>query len=103
MEAGETAQQVKAHCSSSGLKLSPQHPHPPVTPAPREFDASGLCRHPHPYAHAHRQRYICEGLNRNGHHGPTYLNAWSIGSDTIRRYGISVALLEEVCHCVGGL
>ena len=33
------------------------------------------------------------------------LNAWPIGSDTIRRYGlvgIGVPLLEEGCHCVIG-
>ena len=34
------------------------------------------------------------------------LNAWSMGSGTSRRCGLAhmgVALLEEVCHCVGGL
>jgi hypothetical protein len=34
------------------------------------------------------------------------LYAWPMGSGTSKRYGfarIGVALLEEVCHCVGGL
>ena len=34
------------------------------------------------------------------------LNAWPIGNDTIRRcifVGPGMALLEEVCHCWGGL
>ena len=43
------------------------------------------------------------------------LNAWPMGSDTNRRYGLigesvaeleevwHVILLEEACHCVGGL
>ena len=41
------------------------------------------------------------GLNR---YGPQ--NAWSIKSDMIRRHGLAgvgVTLLEEVCHCGGGL
>lgn len=35
-----------------------------------------------------------------------YLNAWPIGSSTIRRYcvvGVGVTLLEEMCHCGGGV
>ena len=34
------------------------------------------------------------------------LNAWSMGSGTIRRcglVGVDAAFLEEVCHCGGGL
>jgi hypothetical protein len=34
------------------------------------------------------------------------MNVWPIGSGTGRRYGlveVGVALLEEVCHCGGGL
>ena len=45
------------------------------------------------------------GVNRNGHHGLPCLNAWPIGSGTIRRCGLvgqSVALLEEGCHCGAG-
>ena len=41
-------------------------------------------------------------LNRNGPHRLKCLNAWPIGNDTPRRYGLSgvgVALLEEVGHC----
>ena len=41
-----------------------------------------------------------------GPHRLKCLNAWSIGSCTIRRCGcggIGVALVEEVCHCGGRL
>ena len=41
-----------------------------------------------------------------GPHRLMCLNAWSIGSGTIRRcglVGVVVALLEEVCHYGGGL
>jgi hypothetical protein len=35
-----------------------------------------------------------------------FLNAWPTGSGAIRKYGfvrVGVTLLEEVCHCGGGL
>ena len=44
----------------------------------------------------------CGGLNRYGPHRLMYLNAWP----TISRcglVGVGVILLEEVCHCAGGL
>ena len=48
----------------------------------------------------------CGGLNRNGLHKLMCLNVWPIGSGTIRRcslVGVGMTLLEEVCHCGGGL
>jgi len=42
----------------------------------------------------------CGGLNRFGPQKLACLNAWHIGSGLV---GIGVALLEEVCHCWGGL
>ena len=45
-------------------------------------------------------------LNKNGAHRLMCFNVWPIGGGTIRRYGlvgVGVALLEEVCHCGGGL
>jgi hypothetical protein len=44
----------------------------------------------------------CGDFNRYGPHRLTCLNAWPIGSGTIKRCGIvgeTVILLEEVCHC----
>jgi hypothetical protein len=49
---------------------------------------------------------MCVGLNRFGPHGFICLNAWPIGSGTIRRkvlVRVGVVLLEEVCHCWGRL
>lgn len=48
----------------------------------------------------------CSGLTRYDPHRLMCLNAWPIGSDTIRWCGllrIGVALLEKVCHCGDGL
>ena len=48
----------------------------------------------------------CDGLNRNSLHRVMCLHAWPIGSGTIRKcglIGVGMALLEEVCHCRGGL
>ena len=48
----------------------------------------------------------CGGLNRNVPHRLMCLNAWPIGSDTIRKYGLvglDMAFLEEVGHYGGGL
>jgi hypothetical protein len=48
----------------------------------------------------------CGNLSTNGPHRLMCLNAWPTGSNTIRRrvlVGIHVALIEEVCHCGGGL
>ena len=48
----------------------------------------------------------CSGLNRFGVHGSRCLNAWLIGSDITKScvlVGIGMTLLEEVCHCGGGL
>lgn len=57
----------------------------------------------------------CGSLSRYGSHRFMCLNAWPMGSDTNRRYGLigesvaeleevwHVILLEEACHCVGGL
>ena len=45
---------------------------------------------------------MCGGLNRFGSHRFMCLNAWPIGSGTIRRcglVGVGVALMEKVCHC----
>jgi hypothetical protein len=44
-------------------------------------------------------------VSRNGTHRRMFLNAWSIGSGTIRRCGVAgvgVALLEELCHFGAG-
>ena len=44
----------------------------------------------------------CDGLNRNGPYRLVCLNAWPIKNSTIRRcnlVGVSLAFLEEVCHC----
>jgi hypothetical protein len=44
----------------------------------------------------------CGGLNRYGPHRLLYLDAWPIGSGTIRRcglVGVGVTLFDEVCHC----
>ena len=49
---------------------------------------------------------LCGGLNRNGPNRLMCLTAWPIGSGTIRRcglVGVGVTLLQEVCHCGGGL
>ena len=49
---------------------------------------------------------FCGALNRFGLQRLMCLSAWPIGNDTIRRYdlvGVGVPLLEEVCHCRGGL
>jgi hypothetical protein len=43
----------------------------------------------------------CAGLNEIGSHRLIYLNVSSLGSGTIRRYGlvgVDVALLEKMCH-----
>jgi hypothetical protein len=49
---------------------------------------------------------ICAGLNSLSHHRLMSLNTWPIGCGIIRRHGlvrVGVTLLEEVCHCGGGL
>ena len=48
----------------------------------------------------------CCSLDRYGPHRLMYLNAWPIGSTTIRKcglVGVGVVLLQEVCHCWGRL
>ena len=47
----------------------------------------------------------CGGLNRYGPYRLMCLGAWPMGSGSIRRcgLGVGVALLEELCHCGGGL
>jgi len=45
------------------------------------------------------------GLNGCGPHRLKRLNAWPIGSGTVRRCGLTgagVTLLKEACHCGGG-
>lgn len=47
---------------------------------------------------------MCDSLNRNGPYRLVCVNAWHIGSSTIRRsslIGVSMALLDDVCHCGG--
>ena len=49
---------------------------------------------------------VCGGLKRNGPHVHMCLNAWAIGSVTVRRccfVSVGVALMEEVCHYGGEL
>ena len=49
---------------------------------------------------------ISGGFNRNGLYRLLCLNAWPIGGGTIGRcglVGVSMALLEEVCHCARAL
>ena len=44
------------------------------------------------------------GVNRFGPQRPMSVNAWPMGTSTIRRcvlVGVGVVLLEAVCHCGG--
>jgi hypothetical protein len=53
-----------------------------------------------------RTESLCGGLNRFDPHRFIYLNSWPIENGTITRYDLiegGIALLEEVCHCVGEL
>lgn len=48
----------------------------------------------------------CCDLNRYDPHRHMCLNAWPMGTGTIRccsLVGVDVFLLEEVCHCTSGL
>jgi hypothetical protein len=48
----------------------------------------------------------CDDLNMYGPHVHIHLNAWPIGSSTIRKCGlveVGVTLLEEVCYSEGQL
>ena len=49
---------------------------------------------------------VSGALSKYGLHRLMCVNAWPMGSGTIRRcgfVGVCVALLEEVCHCGGRL
>jgi hypothetical protein len=69
----------------------------------RKYNAPGTLLSSRPYLES--ELHICGDLNRYGHHRLMCVNAWPLGSDTIRRcgLGVGVALLEEVCHCEGTL
>jgi hypothetical protein len=68
---------------------------------PLESPAQGIEEHFFPLRYKESFAQLISGLTRYGPHRLLCLNAWPMGSNTIRRYdliGGGVALLEEVCH-----